>query len=67
MAPEKLIRALRQIVGDHYVLVEKEDVIVYEVMVEDLEPSWWALLRRRLEQQFDQAELVVRAQEIRRL
>jgi glycolate oxidase len=30
MALEPLIRALRQIVGDHYVLVEKEDVIVYE-------------------------------------
>ena len=30
MALEKLIRALREIVGDHYVLAEKEDVIVYE-------------------------------------
>src|SRR5512145_245927 len=30
MALEQLSRALRQIVGDHYVLVEKEDVIVYE-------------------------------------
>jgi glycolate oxidase len=30
MALEKLIRALRQVVGDPYVLVEKEDVIVYE-------------------------------------
>jgi glycolate oxidase len=30
MALEELIRALREIVGDRYVLVEKEDVIVYE-------------------------------------
>ena len=30
MALEKLIGALREIVGDHYVLAEKEDVIVYE-------------------------------------
>ncbi len=30
MALEELIRALRAIVGDRYVLVEKEDVIVYE-------------------------------------
>jgi glycolate oxidase len=30
MAIEELVRALREIVGDRYVLVEKEDVIVYE-------------------------------------
>ena len=30
MAPQELISALRQIVGDRYVLIEKEDVIVYE-------------------------------------
>jgi hypothetical protein len=29
--------------------------------------AWWAALRQRLEDQFDQDELVVRAQEIRRL
>ena len=30
MEPAALVRRLRQIVGDQYVLVEKEDVIVYE-------------------------------------
>ena len=30
MALEELVRTLREIVGDRYVLVEKEDVIVYE-------------------------------------
>jgi glycolate dehydrogenase FAD-linked subunit len=30
MAPQEAISALRQIVGDRYVLIEKEDVIVYE-------------------------------------
>ena len=30
MPIDKLVRALRQITGDRYVLVEKEDVIVYE-------------------------------------
>jgi glycolate oxidase len=30
MAPQELIHALRHIVGEPYVLVEKEDVIVYE-------------------------------------
>lgn len=45
----------------------REQVVVYEVMVEDLDPSRWAGLRQQLEQQFDQDELVVRAQEIQRL
>lgn len=45
----------------------RDQVVVYEVMTENLEASWWATLRRRLEAQFDQDELVVRAQEIRRL
>jgi hypothetical protein len=45
----------------------RDQVIVYEVMTEDLDASWWAALRQRLEAQFDQDELVVRAQEIRRL
>ncbi len=30
MAREELIHALRAIVGDRYVVIEKEDVIVYE-------------------------------------
>src|SRR5688572_32953306 len=30
MITQEVIRTLRQIVGDRYVLVEKEDVIVYE-------------------------------------
>jgi hypothetical protein len=45
----------------------RDQVVVYEVMAEDLEPVWWAELRKRLEAQLAQEELVVRAQEIRRL
>ena len=45
----------------------RDQVIVYEVMVEALEPGWWADLRERLEAQFAQDELVVRAHEIQRL
>jgi hypothetical protein len=44
-----------------------DQVVVYEVMVEELDPDWWARLRRELEAQFAQQELVVRAHEIRRL
>jgi hypothetical protein len=45
----------------------QDQVVVYEVMTEDLEPAWWAALRQRLEAELAQDELVVRAQEIRRL
>ncbi len=45
----------------------RDQVVVYEVMAEDLEPAWWAELRKRLEARLAQEELVVRAQEIRRL
>jgi hypothetical protein len=46
---------------------QRDDIVIYEVMVEGLEPGWWAAYRRSLEQRFAQEELVVRAQEIRRL
>ena len=45
----------------------RDDIVVYEVMVEDLEPQWWARYRAELERRFAQDELVVRAQEMRRL
>ena len=46
---------------------QRDDIVVYEVMAETLEPAWWAAYRGALEQRFAQDELVVRAQEIRRL
>ncbi len=45
----------------------RDDIVVYEVMVEALEPAWWAAYRASLERRFAQEELVVRAQEMRRL
>jgi hypothetical protein len=45
----------------------RDHIVVYEVMVEKLDAEWWAALRERLEVRLDQDELVVRAQEIRRL
>src|SRR5687767_8015653 len=47
--------------------VQRDDIIIYQVMVDELDPQWWAAYRRELESRFDQDELVVRAQEIRRL
>lgn len=47
--------------------VELDRIVVAEVMVEDLDRSWWSSYRRELEARFRQEEIVVRAIEIRRL
>ena len=45
----------------------RDQVVVYEVMVDRLEPAWWARFRTSLEAKFRQQELVIRAQTIVRL
>ena len=38
-----------------------------EVMVEEIDGSYWQSLRERLERELSQDKIVIRAQEIRRL
>jgi hypothetical protein len=45
----------------------RDQVVVYEVMADELDREWWAGLRKQLEVQFAQEELVIRAQDIQRL
>jgi len=45
----------------------RDQVVVYEVMAEALDPDWWGELRADLERRFRQEELVVRSHPIRRL
>jgi hypothetical protein len=45
----------------------RDDIVVYEVMVKRLDRSWWKRFRGRLEREFKQQELVVRAQPVERL
>ena len=45
----------------------RDDVVIYEVMVEMLDAKWWAGVRQRLEARFTQQELVIRALKMRRL
>jgi hypothetical protein len=45
----------------------RDDIVVYEVMVEELDRVWWKTFRGNLERQFAQHELVVRAQPVERL
>ncbi len=46
---------------------EHDDVVVFEVMVNTLESSWWRDYRLELQERFAQDELVVRAWEISQL
>ncbi|WP_041675594.1 hypothetical protein [Ramlibacter tataouinensis] len=44
--------------------VSRDDIVVYEVMVDGLDAPWWAGYRQALCRRFAQQELVVRAQAI---
>lgn len=44
--------------------VEKDDIVVYEVMADGLDRPWWSAYRKELEARFQQDALVVRAQVI---
>jgi hypothetical protein len=46
---------------------QRDDIVVYEVMAESLDETWWRRYRDELERRFAQDRLVVRAQEMRLL
>ena len=48
-------------------VVDRDDVIMYEVMVEELDRDWWASYRMHLEARFGQRELLMRAFPVERL
>ena len=45
----------------------RDQVVVYEVMADELDPDWWGKFRRELEAKFAQDELVIRAHPVQRL
>jgi len=45
----------------------RDEIVVYEVMVDTLDESSWRKLRKRLERRFRQESVVVRAHEVRLL
>lgn len=47
--------------------VVQDDIVVYEVMVEELDRNWWNKYRAQLEKVFVQDEILVRATMIERL
>ena len=47
--------------------VERDEIVMCEVMVDALDRPWWAEYRQKLEKRFGQDELVIRATEAERL
>jgi hypothetical protein len=47
--------------------VQRDDVVIFEVMIDAIDRGWWTTWRQRLEQMFRQQEIVVRATAIQRL
>ncbi|MBJ6983856.1 hypothetical protein [Luteimonas sp. MC1750] len=47
--------------------VQRDDVVLFEVMVDNVDHAWWRNYRGTLEQRFDQDEVLVRATAVERL
>jgi hypothetical protein len=47
--------------------VVRDEIVIYEVMVDDLDHDWWSSFREQLRQRFAQDELVIRALRMDRL
>ena len=41
--------------------VERDDVVIVEVMADELDRAWWSAYRRDLESRFRQDEILIRA------
>jgi hypothetical protein len=48
-------------------VIDRDEVIMCEVMVEDLDRAWWTRYRAQLEDRFGQQELMLRATAVERL
>lgn len=46
---------------------DRDEIVIYEVMAEELDAKWWRQYRRGLEKRFKQEKVIVRAQEVRLL
>jgi hypothetical protein len=43
---------------------QRDDLVVFEVIVDSLDPAWWQAYRVELERRFKQARILIRAHEI---
>jgi hypothetical protein len=44
--------------------VSRDDIIIYEVVAEDIDKSWWRIYKTSLEQHFRQQEVMIRSMDI---
>ena len=51
--------------GDDH--VERDEIVIFEVIAEELDRGWWSALRERLERDFGQDEILIRATGAERL
>ena len=51
----------------HEAATSHDDIMVFEVMVENVDEPWWADYRKHLEQRLRQKSIVIRTHAIRRL
>lgn len=47
--------------------IDREKIVVVEVMTDDLDQDWWATYRRELEARLEQEEIIITASEIQKL
>ena len=47
--------------------VQRDDVVLFEVMADHVDHGWWAHYRAELERRFDQDEVLIRATAVERL
>jgi hypothetical protein len=45
----------------------RDQVVIFEVMVQSLERDWWSAFRRKLEADFKQEKLLIRAMQVEEL
>jgi hypothetical protein len=43
---------------------KRDDIVIYEVIVDSIDRAWWAEYRTRLERRFRQEHVLIRAQSI---
>lgn len=47
--------------------VQRDDVVIFEVMTPSIDREWWTGLRKRLEQTFKQKEVLIRAHAVEKV
>ena len=47
--------------------IDRDEMVMCEVMVDELDRAWWSTYRKQLERRFEQDELVIRSSEIEKL